>query len=113
MYKVISLKGAIVLLSIVSLYFPIKYLAVSRILPEMPGLVNTGDISFYFHLAKSKGIPREFIRNLLLISTVFDLYLIKSIQLQLLLHLNHFFKYIPVFLSKKWEKCEIKVPQVN
>lgn len=85
MYEIISLKGAVLLLSVVSLYFPIKYLAVSRILPEIPGLVNTGDISFYFHLAKSKGIPREFIRNLLLTSTVFDLYLIKNIQRQLLL----------------------------
>lgn len=85
MYEIISLKGVVFLLSIVSLYFPIKYLAVSRILPEIPGLVNTGDISFYFHLAKSKGIPREFIRNLLLTSTVFDLYLIKNIQRQLLL----------------------------
>lgn len=85
MYEIISLKGAVLLLSVVSLYFPIKYLAVSRILPEIPGLVNTGGISFYFHLAKSKGIPREFIRNLLLTSTVFDLYLIKNIQRQLLL----------------------------
>lgn len=52
--------------------------------------MNIADIYSYFHLSKSKGIPRQLIGNLLLISSVFYLYLIKNIQLNSN-HLNSIF----------------------
>lgn len=52
--------------------------------------MNIVDIYSYFHLSKSKGILRQLIGNMLLISSVFYLYLIKNIQLNSD-HLNSIF----------------------
>lgn len=62
--------------------------------------MNIADIYSYFHLSKSKGIPRQLIGNLLLISSVFYLYLIKNIQLNSD-HLNSIFKIYSSFPVQK------------